>query len=330
MLVIAISVIVCAHNPRPDYFRRVLQALREQTVPMDQWELLVVDNASTEPLAKWADISWHPQARQIREETLGVAWARVRGIAEAKAELLVFVDDDTVLKSDYLAHAVAIAREHPDLGTWSGAVRLAFDQPPPKWTKAYWKFLWVRDVLQDAQSRSRAHDRAATAWGGGMCLRRGVGLFYRQQWLHSPIRQIFGPRGQAIICGEDTDLALSACDMGLATGVFKRLEITHLIPAERMNEEYLLRQCRGAAMSALLMQLVRGTPVRRLPQGLKWRARFLYDCARKWGRKRRFYLAEVQGKRDALRTFAAAQASKEGQGNTPLPAAVAREHHVGR
>ena len=81
-------------------------------------------------------------------------------------------------------------------------------------------------------------------------------------------------------------------------------------------------------MSALLLQLVRGTPVRRLPQGLKWRTRFLYDCARTWGRKRRFYLAEVRGKRDALRTFAAAQASKEGHGNTPLPAAVSREHHL--
>ena len=325
---IAISVIICAHNPRPDYFRRVLQALREQTVPMDQWELLVVDNASTEPLDKWADISWHPRSRHIREETLGVAWARARGIAEAKAELLVFVDDDTVLKFDYLAHAVAIAAEHPDLGTWSGTVRLVFDQPPPEWTKAYWRFFWAREVSQDAQSRSRAHDRAATAWGGGMCLRRKVGLFYREQRLHSSVRQIFGPRGQAIICGEDTDMALSACDMGMATGVFRRLEITHLISAERVNEEYLLRVCRGAAMSALLMQLVRGTPVRRLPQGLKWRTRFLYDCARKWGRKRRFYLAEVQGKRDALRTFAAAQPSKDGVNDAPPPAVMSREHHL--
>ena len=130
-----------------------------------------------------------------------------------------------------------------------------------------------------------------------------------------------------MICGEDTDMALSACDMGMATGVFRRLEITHLIPAERMSEKYLLRLCRGAAMAALLMQLVRGTPVRRLPQGFKWRTRFLYDCARKWGRKRRFYLAEVRGKRDALRTFAAAQGSK-GRDNTPPPTAVSREHHL--
>lgn len=330
MIVTAISVIVCAHNPRPDHFRRVLQGLREQTTPVDQWELLVVDNASTEPLAKWADLSWHPRARHIREETLGVAWARVRGIAEAQGELLVFVDDDTVLQSDYLARAVAIAAEHPDLGTWSGAVRLAFDRPPAEWTKSYRKFLWAREVLQDAKSCSRAHDRATTAWGGGMCLRREVALFYRQQWLHSPIRQMFGPRGQAIICGEDTDMALSACDMGMATGVFGRLEITHLIPAERTTEEYLLRVCRAAAMSALLMMLVRGTPVRRLPQGLKWRTRFLYDCMRKWGRKRRFYLAEVRGKRDALRAFAAVQVSKGRQDDRPPPVETRREHQISR
>ena len=46
-----ISVIVCTHNPRTDYFRRVLNALDAQTLPKNNWELLVVDNASRERLA---------------------------------------------------------------------------------------------------------------------------------------------------------------------------------------------------------------------------------------------------------------------------------------
>ena len=46
-----LSVIICTHNPRLDYLGRVLDALREQTLGKEQWELVVVDNASTSSLS---------------------------------------------------------------------------------------------------------------------------------------------------------------------------------------------------------------------------------------------------------------------------------------
>src|SRR5689334_750738 len=97
----AASVIICTHNPRPDYFDRVLDALRSQTLPPEAWELLVIDNASQVPLSRSLDISWHPAARHILERELGVAYARRRGIKEASSELIVFVDDDNVLDKQY-------------------------------------------------------------------------------------------------------------------------------------------------------------------------------------------------------------------------------------
>ena len=91
------SVIICTHNPRSDYFARVLDGLRNQTLPLDKWELLIVDNASRVPLASNWDISWHPATRHILESRLGLAPARRRGIQEASADLIIFVDDDNVL-----------------------------------------------------------------------------------------------------------------------------------------------------------------------------------------------------------------------------------------
>ena len=52
------TVIICTHNPRSDYFTRVLDGLRKQTHPLDKWELLIIDNASRVPLASTWDISW--------------------------------------------------------------------------------------------------------------------------------------------------------------------------------------------------------------------------------------------------------------------------------
>jgi glycosyltransferase involved in cell wall biosynthesis len=41
-----ISAVICTHNPRRDYLERTLQALKSQTLPLPDWELVIVDNAS--------------------------------------------------------------------------------------------------------------------------------------------------------------------------------------------------------------------------------------------------------------------------------------------
>src|SRR5215469_3434736 len=117
------SVVICTHNPRPDYFARVLDGLRNQTLPLHKWELLIVDNVSQVPLASRWDISWHPSARHILENQLGLSRARRRGIREASADLIIFVDDDNVLDETYLAEAIKIKQDWPSLGAWgSGSI----------------------------------------------------------------------------------------------------------------------------------------------------------------------------------------------------------------
>src|ERR1019366_1617462 len=83
----ALSVIICTHNPRPDYFRQCLDALSRQTLVRNRWELIAVDNRSDEPLAGRNDLSWGPAARLVREETLGLTPARLHGIRESKSDL---------------------------------------------------------------------------------------------------------------------------------------------------------------------------------------------------------------------------------------------------
>src|SRR5690348_13801358 len=91
------SVIICTHNPRADYLGRTLESLKKQTIATNEWELLLVDNHSDQRLADTWDLSWHTDATHIREDELGLIAARVRGIREARGDLLTFVDDDNVL-----------------------------------------------------------------------------------------------------------------------------------------------------------------------------------------------------------------------------------------
>src|SRR4051794_37262259 len=111
-----------------DYLGRTFDALRAQTLPFANWELLVVDNKSTPPLQDRLDVGWHPNATLVREEQLGLARTRITGFKVAKGDLVVLVDDDNVLAADYLERALEIAQKFPFIGTWSGHIELALEK----------------------------------------------------------------------------------------------------------------------------------------------------------------------------------------------------------
>ena len=171
------SIIICAHNPRPAYLTRVLDALHAQTLPLAEWELLVIDNASTEPLAGRFDISWHPSGRHVREDELGLTPARLRGIGESKADVVIFVDDDNVLDVHYLATAVEIGQTWPILGAWGGHVEGEFEVEPAEWTKAYWIHLAIRPCINIRWSNN-PDDWESVPVGAGLCIRRRVAEIY--------------------------------------------------------------------------------------------------------------------------------------------------------
>src|SRR6266550_1021940 len=128
-----ISVVTCSHNPRSDYLEQVIEALKSQTLDKQDWEYLLIDNASDEPLTQRVNLSWQPNARHVREEKLGLTHARLCGISEARGDILVFVDDDNVLDADYLQQALRIADEWSILGAFGGQVRASFEEMPADW-----------------------------------------------------------------------------------------------------------------------------------------------------------------------------------------------------
>src|SRR6516164_8039420 len=168
----SVSVILCTHNPRPDYLSRVLAALRGQILPAEQWEFLLVDNASEHPLAEIWDISWHSRGRHIREPELGLTPARLCGIRESSGELLVFVDDDNLLAQDFLQHAAAISAQFPVLGAFgSGILEPEFEVQPPPELHSKFHLLALRRVAS-ALWTNNPRDSECKPWGAGLCVTR--------------------------------------------------------------------------------------------------------------------------------------------------------------
>ncbi len=252
-----VSVIVCTHNPRRDYLCRVLEALNAQTLDLAKWELLLIDNASSQQLASEVDLTWHLNARHVREDQLGLTYARLRGIKEAAADLLIFVDDDNALDIDYLKVALEIAHEWPKIGVWGGQVLPEFEETPPDWTKPYWGSLAIRELDRDKWT-NLPNNHEALPCGAGFCVRRVVAQQYAELLYTQPDRLKMGRRGQLLTSGEDTDIALTACDMGLGMGQFKALKLLHLLPAHRLKEDYLLKLKEGMSYSGVMLGYRRG------------------------------------------------------------------------
>jgi len=283
-----ISAIICTHNPRPHYLRRVLEALNRQTLDKADWELLLIDNASRQPLRGCVrqeaigerqegggvgheaigerlggedqatfDLSWHAHGRIVREDRVGLTHARLRGIDEAKGELIVFIDDDNVLAPDYFERCVRIAAEWPQLGVWGGSVAGEFEVPPPEWIQRYLAGMVVYEIDRDYWSNMAVWS-TAIPFGAGMCIRSSLARIYAEGVKNDPLRQSLGRTGAAMTASEDVDLAYTVIGEGFGTARFKDLKITHLIPKERFTENYVVRLFSGFEVSGFAMAKIRG------------------------------------------------------------------------
>lgn len=264
-MTVPISVITCTHNPKPQYFQRVLDALAAQTLSPSQWDYLVIDNCSRESVAKVFDLSCVPRARVSREETLGLTPARLRGIRESRGTILVFVDDDNILAPDYLEETWRIAVDYSFLGSWSGQCFPEFEEKPPEWTRRYWGNLAIREFAGNHWS-NQPRLASTMPCGAGLTVRRSVAERY--QTLHQEGGRSFqlDRKGNSLLSAGDNDLAACACDIGLGQGIFERLKLTHLISAGRLTEEYIVRLAEGIHYSSVILDALREirTPPRNL------------------------------------------------------------------
>ncbi|MFT3722175.1 MAG: glycosyltransferase [Hyphomonadaceae bacterium] len=299
-----ISVVICAYNPREDYLSRVLASLRDQTLDRTRFEIVLVDNASTAALVTRFDLSWHPGARHVREEKLGLTNARLRGISECGAELIVFVDDDNVLASDYLEQVLSISRDFPFLGVWGGSIEPEFESAPPKWVFSHLEKLAVRPTSQDRWSN--AHDDwRSTPVGAGMCVRMRVAQEYVRRTASSGVGIALGRKGDdGLAAGDDSSISLTALELGSGQGVFARLRLTHLIPASRLQEAYLLRITEGTHSSGVIVEHLHGLPSAPTQPKLAFALSCVSTFLKEGPRAVRFRISMRRGRSKMLRKLA--------------------------
>lgn len=136
MTVRPVNVIVCTRN-RAHLLPKVIGQLRTQDYPVDAFEIIVVDNGSTDQTQQVVDqFINEPGVRlhYVVESRSGITFARNRGAVVASYPYLAYLDDDCSVRSDWLSQLIQGFDIHDDVAVVGGRVVLDWSQTErPAW-----------------------------------------------------------------------------------------------------------------------------------------------------------------------------------------------------
>jgi hypothetical protein len=226
-----------------------LAHLKAQAPTIVPWEVLLVDNASTDDTAKVALSCWGEgpvPLRVVPEPRRGRQSATERGLKEARYEFVGFVDDDNWVAPDWVQVAYRALASDSFLGAVGSVCDPVFETPEPKW---FSEFHSSYGVLTDSDLIHH-NDPWEYLHGAGLCIRKQAWTRLVQGGFRSLVTDRVGRRSPG---SGDTELTLAIRLAGWKIRVEQCLRLKHFIPAERLCWEYLRRQQRGCAASQALL-----------------------------------------------------------------------------
>ena len=141
-----VSVVVPTFN-RSTLLRATLDSLLDQVAPALRYEVVVVDNDSTDDTAHMvAAYGRSDLIRYFHEPRRGPSHARNRGVKESKAPIVAFTDDDCRVTSSWVARLKMMLDRHGDVDCIGGSALPEWPCEPPAWlTTAHWGPLGLLD-----------------------------------------------------------------------------------------------------------------------------------------------------------------------------------------
>lgn len=244
-----VSVVICCYNGSKR-LPSTLACLAAQRVPeYIPWEVIVVDNASTDDTYQAALRSWPQgttaQLRVVREPRLGLIYARYRGLREARYECISLIDDDNWVNPDWVQVAGEVMSRYPYVGACGGLNQTAFDILPPWWFEDYQNNYAVG--TQGLEAGDVTSNRGYL-WGAGLIMRKCA---WEQVYNNGLCPLLTGHKGGRLTRGEDSELCYALRLLGWRLWYEPRLRLRHFLPAHRLNWRYLRSLSRGDGASTV-------------------------------------------------------------------------------
>ncbi len=265
---VILSVIVSTRN-RGEYLKDTLVSIKNQEFPEEQYEILLIDNGSTDntkEIVKTLNDSGGKKIAYFYEEKPGLHHARHRGAKESKGEILVYTDDDIIAERRWLCE-VLNSFQKEEIALVGGKILPQWEAPVPDWIDLFWetgdegRYLVALSLLDLGDKPKIIPPRYV--WGCNFALRKVI--LYECGGFHPDALP------EELICYRGDG------ESGLTESVFRRgykifynplAVVYHRIPPERMTIEYFCKRAFNQGISdsytAIRNRLLSGN--KRLPK----------------------------------------------------------------
>jgi glycosyltransferase involved in cell wall biosynthesis len=227
------SVVICSYN-RIEHVLPSVESVLAQTLAPDDYEIVVVDNCSTDGTAEAVEalVGEHANLRYLYEGRPGLAMARNTGWQAAQGTYVAFLDDDARAETSWLETAQALIEGNSEnLCCVGGPIHPFYTSPKPDW--------WLDTYEIRTRGDVQRHLRPGEAFSGSnMIWRRDILATY------GGFEPTAGMKGNQLGMGEETALFRRAWD-GEQSPVFlysPDLRVYHWVPPEKMTMRYILKR----------------------------------------------------------------------------------------
>lgn len=263
-----LSVVICTLN-RASVLPIVLHALRVQDANEEDFEIVVVDNGSTDdtPRVVAAARNSLRHLRYVREPRIGLSHARNTGTRESRGEVVAFLDDDAE-PVDAWVSAMLSVYDDETVGAAGGRIEVAYPGGRPSWIPVGMEGYYGHFDYGDQRcSLEYPH----YPFGGNMSIRRSIlndlGGFSPQ----------LGLQGRRYLAAEETNLFLRLSSRGTKVLYEPRAKVRHHVSPRHLRRLWYLKRAKAHGESVAILRHLNegGSRVRWGARGLKAASRAL-------------------------------------------------------
>jgi glycosyltransferase involved in cell wall biosynthesis len=226
------TILVCTFNRAADLAEALTFTLAQDTGGLYTYEVLVVDNNSTDDTRQVVErliAAGHSNVRYLFEGRQGRCHALVRGVSEARGRVYALVDDDVIVGRDWLRTIVEAFAARPDISFLGGKVLPLWGSDPPAWlTPRHWSALALSDYGEEELVVDRDNQLCLLAGAFRIDAVKAAGGY----------RPGLGVSKDAIGGTEDVDLFARLYQSGHKGLYLPNLVIHHKVTSNRTTKAY--------------------------------------------------------------------------------------------
>lgn len=227
------SFITCTYN-RAENLRKTLESLCEQTLSPNNYEIIVIDNNSSDNTAEvCADIKEKHFEKQIyyfKEINQGLSFALNRGIKEAKGDFIIYVDDDETIGPKHLKRLHEYLNEYKDAVLIGTQVIPIYEGKEPKWMSHFTQRL-IGGYFNAGHSVKKLEKSNYPGTGHTIIKRE---LYSKYGFYNTDL----GRTGTSLLGAEDKDMIFRLVNNNVECYYFPDIPIYHHIPAYKLTDAF--------------------------------------------------------------------------------------------